>query len=301
MIELLDRARETLKEGNIGEALKLYEKIYKMDPNNATALGYLADIHDRRGDLDTTAKYLLRLSRSRPDAEAYMRLAQNALKRKQYDSARSYAAEAMNLSAGSNGCTDEAHSILGDATYKLGDIDGAARIYEAVLISDPDQLRALTGRGTVELTRKEYQVSVKFFDRALTVNPHHNRAILGKGLAFMGLGRRREGANLILESLMIEPDNGWAIATVLPVFSESGKLDEGDKILKRYLERYPDDHPMLLARAGIAYALGRLDQSRILLDKVLEIHPEYSGAKELDLELKRSVESRVKMAEPALA
>ncbi len=301
MIELLDKARETLKEGNIGEALRQYEKINRADPDNATALSYLADINDRRGELDEAAKFLLRLSRSRPDAEVYMKLAQNSLKRRQYDSAKSYAAEAMNLAAGSNGCADEAHSILGDATYKSGDIDKAAEIYDAVLASDPHQLRALTGRGTVALTRKEYREAVRLFDRALTVHPHHNRAILGKGLAYMGLGRRREGADLVGESLLIEPDNGWAIATILPVLSESGKLDEADKALKRYLEHYPDDHPMLLARAGVAYALGRLNVSRMVLDKVLEIHPEYPGAADLDRELKRSVETAVEAAEPALA
>ena len=301
MIKLLDTARETLKDGRIGEALELYEKINSGDPDNVTALSYRADIHDRRGELEKATTVLVRLLNLRGDAETCLKLAQNALKRKSYEEASKYASEAMSLPTGVNGYIEEARTILGDATFKSGDFDLAAEIYDSVLTADPDHIRALTGRGTVALTKKDFQKAIQCFDRALSVNPHHARAVLGKGLAYMGLGRRREAANLISESLQIEPDNGWAIATILPILSESGKLETADSVLKKYLSRYPDDHPMLLARSGVNFALGRNEISRLLLDRVLETHPEYPGAQDLDRELKRTARTSVRTAEMAMA
>jgi GT2 family glycosyltransferase/Tfp pilus assembly protein PilF len=301
MIKLLDSARETLKEGRIDEALKQYEKINSNDPDNATALSYRADLHDRRGELEKATTLLVRLLRVRGDAEVSLKLAQNALKRKQYDNARKYALEALKLPSIANGCIEEARTIIADATYKSGAVDAAVELYDEVLTVAPDHVRALTGRGTTALTKKDYTKANQCFDHALVVNPHHTRALLGKGLAFLGLGRRREAANLIAEALLIEPDNGWAIATILPVLSESGKLDLADEILKRYLERYPDDHPMLLARSGVNYALGRTEISRQLLDKVLETHPDYPGAQDLDMELRRMAEVRIDVVETAVA
>jgi len=301
MIELLDSAREILKEGRTGDALELYEKISHNDPNNATALSYRADLHDRRGELEKATTLLVRLLRLRGDAEVCLKLAQNALKRRQYDNARKYALEAMKLPTCINGFIREARVIFADATYKSGDVDAAVEIYDEILTTAPDHVRALTGRGTTALTKKDHAKAIQCFDLALAVNPHHARAILGKGLAYMGQGRRREAANLILEALQIESDNGWAIATVLPVLSESGKLDQADIVLKRYIERYPDDHPMLLARSGVNFALGRIEISRQLLDRVMETHPDYPGAKDLDMELKRTSEIRVRVPEPAMA
>jgi len=197
MVELQDKARETLKEGKISEALELYEELHQLDPNNATALVYLADIHTRRGDLDKAATMLLRLSRTHPSGEVFIKLAQNSLQRRQYEGARRYAQEAVNVSASTNGNTDEARAILADASYKTGDTEGAAQHYDVVLSSNPNHIRSLIGRGTIALTLKDNQKALDFFDRALTVNPHQERAILGKGLAYLALKRSRDDASLI--------------------------------------------------------------------------------------------------------
>ncbi|NQT34047.1 glycosyltransferase [bacterium] len=300
-LSLQDKARETLKDGKIGEALDLYEQLYRIDPNNRFALSYIADIHERRGDLEKAATALLKLLRTHPAAEVCLRLAQNALKQQHYDDAIGFAQDSMN-NFGDNGQVEDARTIIADTNYKSGAADTAAELYDAILTANSHNVRALTGRGTVALTRKEYRDAIEYFDRALEVNPHHSRAILGKGLAYMGLNRQREAANLISESLTMEGDNGWAIATILPILSETGKLDIADKALKGYLDFYPDDYPMLLARAGISFAMGRYDLSRKLLDTVLETHPEYPGTEDLDRELKLATEmttSQVAVPVPA--
>jgi len=301
MIERLDQARSALKDGNTDEAIKVYQQLYKDDPQNPVILSYIADIHERRGELDKAAATLLKLSRIEPSSRVYKCLAHNALKRQQYEQSQKYAREAVNSFSSFDDESTEARTILGDAAFKLGDVDGAGKMYDLILTTEPKHVRALTGRGTVALMQQDYQTALNFFERALQVNPHHGRAVLGKGLAFISLARRKEAADYILESLMIEPDNSWAIATVLPLLSEQGRLKEADQMLKIYLDHYPDDYPMLLARAGVNYAMKSFNLSRELLDRVIFNHPDYPGVSDLEKELSAVMAATPEIAEPVTA
>jgi GT2 family glycosyltransferase/Tfp pilus assembly protein PilF len=285
MTERLDQARSALKEGNNEEALKIYQQLYNDDPQNPVILSYIVDIHERRGELEKAAATLLKLSRIEPSSKVFKRLSQNALKRQQYEQAQKYAREAVNSFSSFDDESAEARAILGDAAFKMGDVDSAGKMYDQILAAESKHVRALTGRGTVALMKQDYQTALNYFERALQVNPHHGRAVLGKGLSFINLSRRKEAADYILESLMIEPDNGWAIATVLPLLSEQGRLKEADYAIKIYLERYPDDYPMLLARAGVNFAMKSYNLSHELLDKVIMNHPDYPGVSDLEREL----------------
>lgn len=286
MEQKLSEARELIKEGNLGKALEIYQEAHRKDPGNLAVMRYLASIHTKRGDLDLADEILEKLTAQRSDSQDYVSLAQNSLKRKQWDRAAMYAREALQAAIQGNGYSAEARAIMGDSAFRSGDLAKAADHYTTVLSVNPLHLRALTGRGTVSLSLKEYDSALEFFERALSVNPHHARAILGKGLVFLSLGRKHEAASLIEESLLLEPDNAWAIATLLPLLTEDRKFEQADDVLKHYLEHFPDDYPLMLAKAGIAFKLGRLMECRKLLDQVLDAHPEYPGAQELDRELK---------------
>lgn len=301
MTERFDKARNAFKEGDNEEALKIYQQLHIEDPQNPIILSYIADIHDRRGDLEKAAATLLKLSRIETSPGVFKRLSQNALKRQQYEQAQKYAREAVNSFSSFDDESSDARAILGDAAFKMGDVDGAGKIYDLILDSEPKHVRALTGRGTVALMQQDYQTALNYFERALKANPHHGRAVLGKGLSFINLSRRKEAADLILESLMIEPDNGWAIATVLPLLSEQKRLKEADQIIKIYLEIYPDDYPMLLARSGINFAMKSYNLSRELLDRVIISHPEYPGVSDLEKELNAVMAPAPEIAEAVIA
>ncbi len=296
--KLFGQARAVLKDGRPGEALERYLEIYRLAPVEATALRYLAEIYERRGELDRAAMMLLRLSRLQPEAEVLMKLADNALKRKDYDRVKPIAQKAFELAAPDSDLRLEALAIMGDGAFKCGTPDTAAGHYEQALAEDPFHLRALIGLGTVTLSREDCRGALELFERALAVNPHHGRAILGKGLACVGLSRRQEAADLITQAFTIDPDNSWALASVLPLLSEQRRLDQADLLLENYIKRYPDDPPMLLARAGIAYALGNYNLSRKLLDQVIADNPDYPGAVDLDRELRRSQQQPSLVAEP---
>ncbi len=301
MKELRDRAREALKDGNISGAMELFNAHRKMAPDDQLTLRYLAQLHERRGDHHQAGEVIDRLVELNRCVETLTMQAQNALKRKEYADAMRIAITALEFSSQTNGFSIEAKAIMGDAAFKSGDLEAAHEHFTAVLQSNPENLRGLTGLGTVKLTFNDFPEAFNLFDRASRVNPHHSRALLGKGLTLLGMNKSEEAAEQLSQSLTLEPDNSWALATILPLLSELGQLDKAEQHLREYLARFPDDHPMLLAYAGVAYALGKFTLSREMLDVCLSQAPDYPGAVELDKELHRVMSQQERVSDPVLS
>ncbi|MFC2150863.1 tetratricopeptide repeat protein, partial [Calditrichota bacterium] len=87
MKEIRKKAREALKDGNVGEALDLFNAQIKIEPDDQLTLRYLVQIHERRGDFVRAGEVLEKLSKLNRSDETLTMLAQNALKRQAYDEA----------------------------------------------------------------------------------------------------------------------------------------------------------------------------------------------------------------------
>lgn len=301
MKEIRDKAREALKDGKISEALELFNAQLKLEPEDQLTLRYVAQLHERRGDYVEATEYISKLVELNRSDETLTMMAQNALKRQQFEEAIQYGQDALNAVGTTNGFSTEALTIMADAAFKSGDLKQSAEYYADVIKNDDDNVRGLTGMGTIMLSNQQYDEALHLFDKVLHSNPHHMRALLGKGLTLMAMERRDEAADYLCQALSLEPDNSWALATVLPLLSENGQLDRADKHLKSYLDIFPDDHPMLLARAGVAFAQGNYSHSRNLLDTCLAQDPDYPGAVDLDRELSKVTARNEQQLDPVLA
>lgn len=268
-LERLRRARQTLQDGNLSEALKQYLELYQLGPHFTSVLLYIAEIYTRMGDHDRAALHLKRAQAIVPTVGTALKLAQNALKRQAYAEAAGHAETALQGAPEGDPAVAEAHALRGDVAVKTGDETGARAAYAAALQADPECLRALVGLGAVELSAGHHRAAAERFSRALSLNPHHVRALLGKGLACLGTGDAAEAENMLRQAMLVDPDNSRALTALLPLLSQSGRLDEAYRLLDLYLRRYPDDPSMILAQAGVAFALGRYDDSALRL-KVLK-------------------------------
>jgi len=298
----LDQARNLLKDGNITEALNCLRQLHRTQPSHPLVVHYLALAHERRGEYDAAMKVLGELGEPHRSAEISVRQAQNALKLKDYEATRKFAGEALASARWDDPVLSEAAAIMGDAAFKSGNLEEAEQHYSSALSLGSNQERALTGMGSIALTRQEFHAALNAFEQVLTSNPHHARALLGKGLSVLGLGRTEEAADLITQALMLDADNSWALATLLPVLSETGRLQDAYDLLGRYLRHYPDDAPMLLARAGVAFSLGRHEECRDMITMLRRESANTEGLTDLERELSKLERHKARLtAEPALA
>ncbi len=287
----MDLAREDLKCGRLQESVERYERIYNLVPHAVTVMRYLARLYEKRGDFERALTMLLRLASFEPGAEVLIRLADVALKMKQYELSRRFAEGVLEAVPETGLKAADAHTALGDACYKMDQLERAEREYQAALTIVVEHPRALTGLGTIALGRKSYAEALTLFERALTSHPHHARAILGKGLAHLGLGNSEYAADYITQGVRLEPENTWALTSLLPLLSQVNRLETAEQLLDNYLDLFPDDPPMLLARAGAAFGKDDFDKCRRCLDKVLMVDPINTSALELDLELAKATAS----------
>ena len=283
---MLEQARSTLKDGDMSRALELYQEIYRNAPVSPTVVHYIASIHERRAEWDKAANMLKRLALLQPTGDVCVRLARVSLKMKEFAKAGEYAARALSATGYNSPTAAEALAIMGDAAFKSGKADEAETHYRSALAIASNHERALTGMGTVELSRQSYPAALPMFEQVLVKNPGHARATLGRGLCAVGQGKKTEAAGWLVRALELDPENSWALAAALPLLADTGALAQAHQLLERYLKRYPDDDAMALAQAGVAFKLGFYDQSRGIIGMIKDAKPNYPGVEELERELK---------------
>ncbi len=283
----MNKARELLKDGQLSDALTAYETCYYKVPHSPVIMHYLVQIYQKRGDLDKAELMLLRLSTVETDRRVLQRLAEITFKNRKYELARKIAKGVLSAQTKSDRHSAEALSIMGDASFKMGELDQAADEYNRSLSICSDMSRALIGLGTLALRKGDFTVAMDRFGAALKAAPHSSRAILGKGLTHLGLGDKDTAVDLIREAITLDSENSWMLTLLTSLLTEMKRFAEADFHLCAYLDTYPDDPDILLARAGIAYADKRYDDSRKILGNVLGINPEYQAALELKEELEK--------------
>lgn len=274
-------ARQLFKDGRTGEALTAFERIYYLLPHYPTVIGYLAKIHEKRGDFEQAVTMLLRMSTLQPGAGVLLKLAQCEFKMQQYDLAVKFATAVLETVPDHADMVAGAYAVIGDTAFKRGDPNRAEEAFRSALNVQPKSVRAMTGLGTIMLSRHDYDSALKCFEQALETGPHHGRAILGRGLACMGLQRTDDAIRLLSEGMELEPDNEWVLMTVVPLLLNAGRADEADTLLERFLDRYPDDVNILLARAGVAFTVEKYTECRVFINLVLELDPSNKSANEL--------------------
>ncbi|MFH0764870.1 MAG: glycosyltransferase [Calditrichota bacterium] len=296
---LLSQGITAAREGRIFEAIERFERAHYAAPLNPVAARYLATTYERMGDAVGASKVWMRLSALEPGVETLLKLADNALRLRQYELARRYAQGVVDQVKPPLRLAAEGWAIMGDASFKLGDPNRAVMEYDMGIEADSSNLRALVGRGTIYLTQGDQDRALEYFSSALEGHPHQARPLLGKGLALLGCGDRHQAAAFITAALRLEPDNNHALTMALPILTESDELDTAEELLNRYLDRYPDDAAMLLANSGVCWLKGDIKRARRVLNRLLAVAPDFPGASDMDHELKRHepvVAGRIKAA-----
>ena len=297
----MSKARELLKEGRLSEALDIYETCYYQVPHSPVIMHYLVRIYQKRGDLEKAELMLFRLSTVETDRRVLQRLTENTFKSKKYDLVRKFAQGVLEAQTKQDRHSAEAWAIMGDASFKTGDLGRAAEEYNKSLSICSDLSRALIGTGTLALQKGDFTVAMERFNAAQKADPHSSRTILGKGLTYLGLGDKETAIEFIREALMLDPENSWMLTLLTSLLTEIKRYEEADQYLSVYLDLYPDDPPILLARAGVAFADKRYDDSSDILGQVLGIDPNYEAALELKGELDKMDQSRSNLARMATA
>jgi tetratricopeptide (TPR) repeat protein len=161
--------------------------------------------------------------------------------------------------------------------HRKGDLAGAERLYQAVLIDVPEHDEALHYLGILAQQRGDLAGSVVLIERALAQRPNATAwSNLANALWLQGAHERAEAA--CRNALALDPNCAPAYQNLGNALKSRGRLEDAAAAYQRSLDLRPD-HPDVLSNLGtVLTGLKRVDEARTALDAALRIRPDFAAA-----------------------
>lgn len=126
--------------------------------------------------------------------------------------------------------------------------------FDKILELEPNNIKALYGKGSLLLLENDLDTSLRYFDRVLELEPEHVSSLVNKGII---LGQKKQfDESLVLfdKALEIEPNNTNALTNKAVLFMTQKKnWQETIELLDKALEINPN-HVQAFQNKKIAYA-----------------------------------------------
>jgi Flp pilus assembly protein TadD len=193
-----------LAEGRAKAAKGAFEDLLLKYPREPALLFLLGIVALRSGEVEAAESHVKRLLELAPDhAEGRTLLGWMSLEvRKDFPAAIEAYSRVVQLRAN----TPEAHSNLGVAFKKNGNLDKALESFNQALDLRRDYTEAWSNRGWVYIEQRKWLEARKDFEQALELNPKDEGALYGMSQALRG-SRDYAGAQRVLSTLTGQSSN----------------------------------------------------------------------------------------------
>lgn len=168
-IQLMQRlARLYLKNGANEDSVRIYEKILRLEPENALIMVELANCHIKLGHFEEASFLLERAQEIKPGFYAVF-LTFSRLYEAQKDTGRQVSF--LMLAANAAPEKTEIRLALADLLKRHGDVNGAIAQYRSLVDEHPRLEPALFAAGILLMNRNELAEAMMCFRRILNFNP----------------------------------------------------------------------------------------------------------------------------------
>ncbi|MBU7046560.1 MAG: tetratricopeptide repeat protein [Theionarchaea archaeon] len=217
-----DKLRES-KDGNLGEALQIYELALGLDPHNVGALNGKGIISYKKGEYEKALEIFKKALDIEPKCgRAWFNLGAT------YD--------ALNRSM------------------------KALEVYEKVIEIDPISdyaSYAWYNKGHTHSNFEKYEDALRAFNKAIKIKPDNRESIYSKGATLYRLERFEEALKAFNKAIDIEPDYYNAIYSKGATLYRLERFEEALKVFEDLLDKNPSYIKALNARGVILGELGR--------------------------------------------
>ena len=242
LTELMDRARASLRSGDLREAERACRAILKKDARYPPAHHLLAIVEFQRGDLAKAVTLLDRCLMYRSDYP-------------------------------------EALNDRGVALSSLGRRDEALTSFDKALALRPDYLEALNNRGLVLNLLDRDAEALACLDRAIALRPDYVDALNNRGLTLHKLRRCADAIASYDRALAVRADSFQAWLNRGHALTALDRPGEALASYERALGLVPGEPDALFHRAAALIQLNRVDEAAACLRQVLAAHPDHAEAR----------------------
>lgn len=278
--ELIKRAREFHRQGELAAAEELYRQVLARDPDDPDANHLLGVIRYQRGEYPASLELISRADRLRPDHPATLNNLGSVLRELgRYEEALRQLTRALALRPD----FAEALTNLGTVCKKIGRPAEAESAYHRALKLNQGDLKALSNLGNLFLERGEYSTALAWYGSALALAPDSPLTQYNLGCALLRMGRLAEAEAALLQALKVEPTMVDALYSLGSLYQLRYEYSRAIAILQQAISLQPA-RPYGYLNLGETYfsmnlfreALGCLEQAEVLAPDSYRVHHLYS-------------------------
>ncbi len=296
-------------EGQLPQAISLYEQILSQEPKHLNTLHFLGLTYAQLGDMDNAILYLLQALSLSPDNASLLNNLANAYKKlHQLDKAIEYYQHAIALQPN----YAQAHNNLGTVYALKKNYAQALLHYTRAVHAEPDFSAAHFNLGLLLLQNNQLDAAKTQFNNVISLNPFHTEALFYLGVLHLeknALVEAEQAFQNVLEqdSKQIEALSNLGVIALkrhqnqlaIDYFSKALALDNEnvearnnlaatfmhhdrfENALMHYdvlLQKEPDNIEYLYNSGVAQMALGHLNEAIILFDHILELEHNHTSS-----------------------
>jgi tetratricopeptide (TPR) repeat protein len=230
-------------QGNYTEAIKYFDRVLSIDPNNIDAIFYKGAA---LGSLGKTSEAI-------PFINKAIMLSDKAL-----------AIDPNNI---------DVLSIKGRALNRLANYNDAIKYFDKVLAIEPKNEYALANKGVALNKLGKSSEAIKYYDKALAINPNFVYALSDKGDALSNQGNYSEAIKYYDKALHISPNYVSILENKGNIYYKKGDYVEAKRHYDKVLAIEPSNMDALNSVGLVLYYQGNRNEAIRYFDKALAINP----------------------------
>ena len=238
MQEKLEQAKALHQQGQLREAVRLYQEILKDDPTCADALHSLGVAALQAAQPGQAAKLIKQALDVQPDEAGYwghFGIALTQLNR--LDDAIAAYKRAIEL----NPRNAEALSNLGNTLQRQGRLDQAIQVYRLAMKVAPRYAQAAYNLGIALKAKGALTEAAQAYRTAVAVKPDYDRALTNLGNVLQELGEYEEARAAYMRSIELNPQLARGHANLASLQLEMGALEAAMGGYEHALSLDPED------------------------------------------------------------
>jgi tetratricopeptide (TPR) repeat protein len=262
-----DRGVKFLSQGDLVRASLEFRNAIKAKPDFVLALYSLGTVAEQQGRFDDAAKLYMDTAERAPNhIEARVRLGYILAADGYLDDAEKFAIEAGKLSA-SNGDVLALKAVVAYARNKPGE---AISLADAALARDPNNLHALTLRGSERLQASDPKGALAFLNRAASIDDHDPGLQALRIRAFELLNDRASIEATLVKLAARYPKEESYPAALVRIYIDAGRKDDAERVFRASAAANPDDPGPELALAQFLANNKGLEAARLELQTKID-------------------------------
>ena len=178
-------------------------------------------------------------------------------------------------------CTSDnfvGHNNLGNALFKMGNVDGAIVHFQEALQINPDFAEAHNNLGNALGQKGRADEAIAHYQKALQINPDDAKACYNLGNALLQKGNVDGAIAYFQKALQINPDSAEAHNNLGNALLKTGRVDEAIAHFQEALQIKPDSAEACYNLGNALLKMGKVDEAIAYYQTALQIKPNYAEA-----------------------